>query len=81
MEYTRYINEYYPKSTKVGELPSFKQDRVKEIKQMSEVNVEVDERMTKQSVKVIKVTKAKLTESEDGKGWNFNAKATLRLLE
>lgn len=81
MEYTRYINEYYPNSTEVGNNPNFKKNRVKELKQFREVNLEIEGRTALRTVKVIKVVKAKLTESEDGKGWNFNCKAVLRLLD
>lgn len=79
MEYTRYINEFYPKSTKLDENIHFLHLRVKEIKEMPEVNIEVDGVYAFRKVKVLKVSKARITESEDGKGWNFNCKALLRI--
>ena len=81
MEYSRFINEHYPPSTKIGDNPDFVKDRVKELKSLSEVNLEVDGVIGKHSVKVLKVTKAKLAWDKDNSMWHFSGKAVLRLLD
>ena len=81
MEKLLFINEFYPLSTRVNELTSFKKDRAKEIKQLTEGNVELDGVYAVRKFKVLKVTKAKLEKAED-KGrevWHFSCKALLRI--
>lgn len=81
MEYTQFINEFYPLSTKLGDNPTFKTDRVKEIKGYTSANVEIDGITAERSIKVLKVTKAKveLHKTDVGDKWHFHCKAVLRL--
>lgn len=83
MEYIQYIDEFYHLSTKVGDLPSFKEDRAKEIKELTKANVQIDGIYAKRSIKVLKVSKVKLEQAEDdgNKVWHFSCKAVLRLLD
>ena len=81
MEHTRFINEFYPLSTKVGESETFKADRSKELKGLKEVNLELEGVTQMHPVKVIKITKAKVQMHEESNQWHFSAKVVLRLAD
>ena len=84
MEYTRHLNELYPLSTEVGTQPDFIKNRVKEIKKLTSIKLEIDEKISQHTVKILSVTKAKVNLTQDDLGedtYHFSCKVKLRLAD